>query len=183
MGAQLWYHDAPWYPDPADALKALQARVLAEQYDLHTLLPRMLIDARQSVASVEAEGDEYGLLELYREQVRLVEDYCTRPIPQDPESQIEILRKVMAYGGEGIGNILDVEGVSDARGFPRAQRLTEADVMRLVGTTRPTIRQARDLASMINEELGRGESVCFPFYEGGETDPPAGWYFVGNTID
>ncbi len=183
MGAQLWYHDAPWYPDPADALKALQARVLAEEYDLRTLLPEKLIEARQAVENVEAEGDEYGLLDLYREQLRLVEDYCSRPIPQDPERQIEILRNLMACGGEGIGNVLDVEGVSDVRDFPMSQRLGEADVVRLAGTPRPTIRQARDLAFKINEELRRGESVCFPFYPEGETDPPAGWYFVGNTID
>jgi hypothetical protein len=183
MGATLWHHDAPGHSDPSDALKALQARVLAREYDLHTLLPQRLREARKTVVDVEADGDEYGLLDIYREQVRMLEEFSGRRIPQDPQAQIEILRRIEAYGGEGLGNVLDVEGISDARGYPMAHRLGEEDLMRLVGTTHPTLAQARTAIPPIHTELDRGESVCFAFYEDGESGTPAGWYFVGNTID
>jgi hypothetical protein len=183
MGATLWHHDLPGHPDPSDALKALQARVLAAEYDLHTLLPRRLSEARNTVMDVEADGDEYGLLDIYREQVRMLEEFSGRPIPQDPQAQIEILRRIEAYGGEGLGNVLDVQGISDARGYPMAHRLGEDDLMRLVGTTHPTLARARAAVPPIHTELNRGESVCFAFYEDGDPGPLAGWYFVGNTID
>ena len=64
-----------------------------------------------------------------------------------------------------------------------AHGLGDADLMRLVGMTRPTLAQARAAVPPIHTELNRGESVCFAFYEDGDPGPPAGWYFVGNTID
>ncbi len=39
---------------------------------------------------------------------------------------------------------------------------------------------AEKLLGLIAEQLGRGESVCVPVYEGGK---PSGWWFVGYTID
>jgi hypothetical protein len=180
MGAQLWHHEAPWYPNPADALRALQAQFLAENYNLPLLLPQHLQMARNTVAATKADGDEYGLLNLYEEQVRVLEDLNNRPIPQDPQAQIEILRKIHEDTGQGISNVLDVREVSQERDVFTAQRLSEAEIVRLVGTAGPTLAQAQNSVYKINEELGRGECVCFPVYE---KDEPMGWYFVGNTAD
>lgn len=69
MGAQLWYHAAPWRPDPAEALLELQTRFLAETYDLHSLVQQHVDSAREAVRVTEAEGDEYGLLDAYREEL------------------------------------------------------------------------------------------------------------------
>src|SRR6266851_4121197 len=115
MGAELWYHEAPWHPDPAKALQALQAAFLAEKYDLPTLLPQHLIWARDAVAAGKADGDEYGLVDLYEEQVSLLERLNSQPVPSDPQAQIKILRLVYAYGGQGISNVLDVEGITEKR--------------------------------------------------------------------
>ena len=183
MGAQLWYHETSWHPDPAMALKTFQSRFMAEKYDLSILLPDHLANARGAVAAAEAEGDPYELLEMYQKQVRLLEQLCSQPIPQDFEGQIEILRKISAYSGEGIGNVLDVTGISERRSIHAAQRLRESEVIRLVGTERPTRAQAKKAIYKINEELGRGECVCFPIYDSVEKNRPVGWYFVGNTID
>jgi hypothetical protein len=92
-------------------------------------------------------------------------------------------RNLYRNSGEGIGNILDVTGISDRRDIHVAERLIEEEMARLVGATRPTIAEARHAIGKINDELGRGESVCFPYYEGSDVGQPAGWYFVGNTID
>jgi hypothetical protein len=180
MGAQLWYHEAPWDPDAAAALKALQARFLAKNYDLPALLPQHLDWARQAVAVVEGEGDPYGLLDMYQKKVKVLEQLCREPIPESPEAQIQIVRQISADSGEGIGNVLDVTRVSERRHPQAAQRLSDDETARLVGTAQPTLAQARKAVGKINEELGRGECVCFPVYATGQ---PVGWYFVGNTID
>jgi len=41
---------------------------------------------------------------------------------------------------------------------------------------------ARNAVRKINEELSRGECVCFPVYDKAGKQPVA-WYFVGNTSD
>ena len=180
MGAQLWYHEAPWHSDAGAALNAMQARFLAENYDLPALLPQHLDWARESVAAPEGEGDPYGLLDLYQEKVKLIERLCSEPIPEGAEAQIEIIRQINADSGEGVGNILDVTCVAARRDVHMAQRLSPQETVRLVGAAQPTRAQAGAAVSKINEELGRGESVCFPVYDDGK---PVGWYFVGNTID
>ena len=182
MGAELWYHEAPWHPDPADALQALQACFLAGNYDFPTLLPRHLIWARESVAAAQADGDPYGLVDLYEEKVRLLERFNSLPIPRDAQAQIEILRQIHADSGQGISNVLDVEGISEERDIFTAQRLTDVETVRLVGTERPTVAQARNAITNINVELGRGECVCFPVYDELGRQPVA-WYLVGNTVD
>jgi hypothetical protein len=183
MGAQLWYHEAPWHPQPLTALKTFQARFLAGKYDLSALLPRRLAGAREAVAATQAEGDPYELLETYEEEVRLLERLCSRPIPQDFERQLKILRQISAYSGQGIGNILDVKRISKRRQFDVAQRLSGPELIRLVGTEQPTRAQAKKAIDKINQELGRGECVCFPIYDSREKNQPVGWYFIGNTID
>jgi hypothetical protein len=183
MGAQLWHHVAPWHTDPGEALRELQARFLAESYDLPSLVRDHLGSIREAVRVTEAEGDEYGILGMYRAELAMLEEIASGPLPEVPLQQIELMRKLYMNSGEGIGNILDVEGISELREVNAAERLTEVEVARLVGESYPTLAQARQAVNNINGELGRGESVCFAFYEGGDPGRPAGWYFVGNTID
>jgi len=182
MGAELWYHEAPWDPDPDAALKGLQAHFLAEHYNLPALLPEHLVSAHQAVDATKADGDSYGLLDIYEEQVKLLESLCNQPIPRNPQEQIQILRQVYAIGGQGIGNVLDVTGVTEKREDFTAQRLSDEEMQRLVVSTRPNLAQACQAVDKIHEELQRGQCVCFPFFDA-NTGKPAGWYFVGNTVD
>jgi hypothetical protein len=62
---------------------------------------------------------------------------------------------------------LDVTGVSPRGGVHVAKRLAAAEVRRLCGVELPDLNQARAAVAKINEELGRGESVCFPLYTAG----------------
>jgi hypothetical protein len=183
MGAELWHHRAPWHPNPADALRDLQARFLAAHYNLPALVRRHLRWAREAVECTQAEGDPYELLEFYREEVALLERVARRPLPETPGARVKLLRKVCASSGQGIGNVLDIERVSARRGTNVAQRLPAAELSRLVGSDRPTAAQARAALVKINEELGRGEAVCFLIYAARDRRKAVGWYFVGNTID
>jgi hypothetical protein len=182
MGAQLWVYEAAWHEDPSVALNALQARVLADNYHLAALLPQELLWARQALAAEKEEGDAHGLVDHYEEKVRLLERLNGQPIPQDAHAQIEILRQIYADSGQGMSNILDVKDISDRRGVFTAQRLSQAETLRLVGTDRPTPAQADNAIDNINMELARGECVCFPVYDAA-ANGPVGWYFVGNTVD
>jgi hypothetical protein len=60
MGAELWYHEAPWDANPSEALRALQAQFLAENYNLSNVLPQHLKGARESLAAAQADDDRYG---------------------------------------------------------------------------------------------------------------------------
>ncbi len=184
MGAELWYHLAPWRPDPAEALHDLQVGFLAENYDLPSLVQGHLENAREAVRATEADGDKYGILGFYKEQVEKLEEIAGQPLPQDPLEQIAIVRRVYTGSGQGIGNVLDVERVSDRGGFPIARKLGQDEIRRFCGTDRPTLREARDSVGMIHERLQRGDSVCFPVWADDRQEAePIGWYFVGNTID
>ncbi|WP_254513568.1 hypothetical protein [Anatilimnocola floriformis] len=180
MGAQLWYHEAPWYAKPADALQELQARFLAENYDLAKLLPQHLGWERESIAACREDGDPYDLLEMMEQKLALLEDLCSKPIPNKPAEQIKILQQLNADSGEGIGNVLDLTGVSKKRQMHTATPLSDKELVELVGSTQPDLPQAQKSIYKINGVLERGDCVCFAFYAEGQ---PAGWYFVGNTID
>ena len=132
------------------------------------------------MAAAEAEDDPYGLVDLYQAKVDLLERLCGEPMPDGPDEQVEIVRQISADSGEGVGNVLDVIGVSDERAACNAQRLSDEETARLVGVAQPTRSQALAAVDAINNVLGRGECVCFPIYDHGQ---PVGWYFVGNTID
>lgn len=183
MGAELWHHRAPWHRGPTAALRDLQARFVTAHYNLPAFVRRYLRSAQEAVEFTQAEGDPYGLLEFYREEVALLERVARRPLPETPEARVRLLRKVCASSGQGIGNVLDVERVSARRGINAARRLPGAELSRLVGTDRPTAAQAGAALGKINEELGRGEAVCFPIYAARDRRKAVGWYFVGNTID
>jgi len=183
MGAQLWHHSAPGFTDPNDALRALQGQFLAASYDLPKMVQAELDGTREAVRREEAEGDPYELLDMYRRKLRFIEAVVAEGVPEDTDQRIELVRQLCMDTGEGVGNVLDVKSVSTERGVLTAQVLTDSEVLRLVGMTRPTLHQAKAAIHRINEELGRGEAVCFPIYPEGATQPPVGWYFVGNTID
>jgi len=181
MGAMPWQHLAPWDPAPVVALRKLQAAYLAENYDFPSTIDSHLESARESVRITEEEGDEYGILDIYQADLQYLEDVASRPLPTTPEEQIAVLRQIWASDGEGIGNVLDVKGVTAEGGVHVTRRMTANEVAEILGTPTPTPRAAERLLSKIADDLGRGESVCFPVYD--DNAKPCGWWFAGYTVD
>lgn len=179
MGATLWWHHTSWHPDAAKALDALQTRFVAETYDLQELLSKHIASARAAVAWTE-QDDPYDLLDFYRSHLNSLLRLSEQPIPDNPAGQIEFIREIYSSDGDPVDNVLDVIGLSEQREEFKAQPLSEEEMLRLVGTTRPSRSQTDEAVSEIHNDLGRGDCVCFPFYDG---DDPAGWCFVGNTVD
>jgi len=95
-------------------------------------------------------------------EVRLLQRLCSQPIPQDFERQIEILRKINANTGQGIGHVLDVTDISERRSGDTVRPLRYSEIIRLAGTRQPTREVAHEAIDKVSEELGRGECVCFP---------------------
>jgi hypothetical protein len=58
MGADLWYHQAPWHADPQAALHSLQAEFVVANYDLPEMLSSHLNSARQALALTQSEGEQ-----------------------------------------------------------------------------------------------------------------------------
>ncbi|QEL17597.1 hypothetical protein [Limnoglobus roseus] len=180
MGAQLWYHVGPWRDEPGVSLREVQVAHLRSAFDYPARLAEHLASAREAVRLTEAD-DPYNLLDHYRAEVARFEELAAFPPPATPDDEIARLRMLYKASGEGIGCVLDVTHVNDGGGVHVARRLPVAEVARLCGADRPTAVAAGLAVGRINAELGRGYSVCFPFYD--ESGRPSGWCFVGNTID
>ena len=180
MGAMPYEILAPWSNDPRDALRALQAAFVDENYDLPALIQEHLESSRQAVQSCQEDGDEYGLLGIYQADLDYLESISGQPIPDAAQDRIAIIRKIWESGGEGVGNILDVARVNDEGGVHVARHMPDAEIEQHLGTSKPSTADAKLLLGKIADQLGRGESVCFPVYDAGE---PCGWWIAGYTVD
>ncbi len=175
-----WHELGPPNANPAESLRELQASYFAKNYNLTRLIDEHLKSAREAVRLTEEEGDEYGILDVYKADLEYLEGIAASPLPDDVHQQIAILRKIWESGAQGIGNVLDVENVTDDAGIHIARRMPEEEVVEILGTSKPTQSDAAKLLGLIADELGRGESVCIPVYEG---DRQCGWWFAGYTVD
>lgn len=180
MGAMPWQHLAPWSAQPGDSLRAFQSTFLAENYDVGVVLGRNMASAREALQTGEAGGDEYELADYYRSELTRLEEAAGRPLPEAAADRVALLREV--YGDE-IGNILDVEAVSDVGGVFTCRRLELAEIRELFGVETPTLTQAERALDRVFGALGRGESVCFPVSADGDGSDPIGWFFAGYTLD
>ena len=181
MGAMPWQEMRPWHADPRESLKELQAKYLADHYDLPSLIRQHLDSAKEAVRLTEAEGDPYDILDGYKEELALLERLSTEPLPDDPEARIAIVRQMYENSGEGIGDVLDVQSASDDGGLFVARILETTDLQELFGTPTPTREMAESTLSKLAPPLGRAESVCLPVFSAqGE---PIGWWFAGYSVD
>lgn len=180
MGAMPYENLAPWHDDPREALTSLQSQFLNDNYDLPAVLQEHIDSARQAVQSCKNDGDEYGLLDIYQADLDYLESVTSKPIPDSPAERIMIVRKIWESGGEGVGNILDITNVTDAGGIHVTRRMPDAEVQQHLRTSTPSADDAKHLLGKIADQLGRGESVCFPVYD---SATPCGWWFAGYTVD
>ncbi len=183
MGAMPWQIIGPYDPDPARALRAVQADLFQRMYDLAKLLDDSIASAEDTVRNTETD-DEYGLLETYRESLRQLQDIKRQPLPTDVHEQIKLLRRIETIGYGEIGNVLDIEEVSSTRAPRKVVPLSPHDLQNVFGTMHPTRDDATTKQlGRIYKSLDRAEAVCFPFFEPPPSQAPLGWCFVGYTAD
>jgi hypothetical protein len=182
MGAMLWHHEEPWQSDPATALRRLQAAFFAERYDFQTELERHRQSAEEALRLARNSGDRFGLVAIYSASLKVINDIVANPLPSDPAEQVEVLRRVIeSISPDGFGNILDVTCVNATGGVNVMRALQSADVARIVGSERPTLKEARDSINRVASQLGRGDSVAFAVYD--NANNPISWCFIGLTTD
>ncbi len=180
-GGEPGEYRTEWTDDPAEALAAIQQAEIKSLGDLGDQIRVELESARQAVAATP-EDDPCGLAEHYAEEVEQFEELAAAPLPDSLAGQLTLLWKLYAGTGEGIGNILDVMGVSRQGGPFITRVLSEDDFHRVFGTDRPTKEWRSGMTADFLNSMGRGESVCFPLCEDGET-APAEWCFFGYGVD
>lgn len=182
MGAELWYHEVPWRPDAADALRAFQVEFFRSRYNFADQFRLWANSTRDALKSERESGDRFGLVDTYERSAKVIAQFESTPLPTEPLEQIAVLRRVIeTVSPDGFGNILDVTGVNDKGGTHCTRRLAPDEVRKKVGADRPTLEQSTIAIDRIARELGRCQSACFEYFR--ETTTPAGWFFVGYTLD
>ena len=178
MGATLWHHEVPWQADVAAALRSLQAERFRREYEFAAELEKWRRDAEEALRAERDSGDRFGLVAIYSEQLKTIEEVASTPPPQTAEGQIEALRRVLP---EGYGSVLDVTGVDQRGGVHLMRPLNPEHTAELFGTDRPTLSAIRGSLYALAERMGRGESVALAAYD--ESGTPTHWVFVGYTVD
>ena len=183
MGAELFYHTIAFSSDPRVALELLQAMEI-EGYDLPKMIASNVASSQQAFDDTP-EGDEYGLHDHYKAEVERARLIASDPIPSDFHGRLALVRRLHADTGQGVGNILDVDGIAgnEGSGWSAAKPLAPVEVIAKFGSDKLLCSEARKYAGIANEWLGRGECVCFPLYADAKQDDPVEWCFVGNTVD
>ncbi len=183
MGAQLYYHTTAYTSDPNAALKELQSKAL-DNYDLAEMVASHLASSQQAFEDT-LEDDEYGLHEHYEAELARAKIIASEAIPTDFRGRLDLVRRLHADTGQGVGNILDVDGIADdeGAGWSAAKPLLPNEVVAKFGSDKLVSADARKYAGIANGWLGRGECICFPLYADAGEDQPVEWCFVGNTID
>jgi hypothetical protein len=180
MGATYW--DAVTaYEDAAEqALHRAQVRFFREAgYYIPKLLSQRVRDMAEAVRSCE-EDDPYDLLGFYRDALDQYRQMAARAVPEEPEAQIDLLRRIEEISGDWIGNILDVTGFSQGPEPGSVQPLSPERMEAVFGTGTPTLPEVRKGMAKLADSISRGTAVCFPVYEDRR---PVGWFFAGYSAD
>ncbi len=184
MGADVWEFESPGHEDPDRALEAVQVRVVRRMTgDSHLDLKAMAGDALSAMReSLDAGiGELFGFREQQERALHELESLSAAPMPVDTAGQIDVLRKI--FGAMGLGRasstVLDARGTtpewcSDAS---LCHILGETEVSQYLGTDRPTLADSQKASDDLREQLQRGRSVCWRYYD--ESGSFAGWYFMG----
>lgn len=173
MGAELFYHTTLYTNDPSVALESLQASEL-DGYNLPEVVASNVASSQQ-VFDDTPEGDEYGLHDHYKAELERAKLIASEQIPADFRGRLDLVRRLHADTGQGVGNILDVDGIAgnDGAGWSAAKPLAPVEVIAKFGSEKLLSSKARDYAGIANEWLGRGECVCFPLYARADDSDPA----------
>jgi hypothetical protein len=180
MGATYWEAITAYEDAPEEALRRAQIRFCREAgYDIPKLLARRIEDMIGAVRSCE-EDDPYDLLEFYRDALGQYRQMAARGVPEEPETQIELLRLIEQVSGDSVGNILDMTGFSQGQEAGTVQRLSAERMEEVFGTPSPVLQEVRKGIANLEDSIPRGTAVCFPVYEDRR---PVAWFFAGYSVD
>jgi hypothetical protein len=105
---------------------------------------------------------------------------AARGVPEEPESQIDLLRLIEQISGDWVGNILDMTGFSEGQEVGTVQRLSPERMEEVFGTATPALQEVRKGIANLADSIPRGTAVCFPVYDDHQ---PVSWFFAGYSAD
>jgi hypothetical protein len=149
MGAEPYYYFVPYQPDIAAALHALRQR--------------------------EFEAGRYNPAMPFPSE-------CFPLGPDSPAPGRQHMSIEAAFeeaDADGTRSILDITSISDTPDYGVAVRVSDADLVGLYGTPRPSRAQiGRGMPFF--DDIERGQAIYFVIYEG---DVPAEIFFAGYSYD
>ena len=177
MAQTAWACLSGWHEDPAHAFTAMQHFIA--QHDKHKgdfRTQQQRVDHLQAALS-KLQVESNPVAEIFRDQLadQLVE-VLARPRPVDPDDFLDWLRWLNAPGGTR--SVIDLLGVSQVPKAGHAAPLTDAELTKVFGTTKPTQQQVEPLASVLLNLRPAGHGTYIVVYA---DDEPAGYYFTGVT--
>ena len=181
MGAMLYSNFTEYTDDPADALLAIQARLVDETYDVENVVAQQIASVRDALSNTP-DDDEYGVGDQYRQELEFLEGLATKPLPENEVREVSYIRAAFKFDECGLGNILDIRDIGDTQGAFVAAPVPQSRIDELLDGGKPTRKNSALLISSLNEILGRGECLFFPVYSDDALNPTE-WCFVGNTVD
>ncbi|MEZ6125143.1 MAG: hypothetical protein R3C49_18505 [Planctomycetaceae bacterium] len=168
--------------DPAVALQ--QCRVdhfQSLQLDLRATLCRLAESQENALEACRKAGDEYGLADHYATEAKHFRRLSMSKLPDSAEEQLEIFAAAVGRSsGEGCGNIFDFRGVTDDEQEFCFRLLTEPEIWELCGTDFPQVADIPTVVEVMWPDMHRAHGVCLRIFA---ADVPAGWCFIGATID
>jgi hypothetical protein len=180
MGATYWEVTTAYEDATEQALRKAQIRFFREAgYDIPRLLAQRVRDMTEAVRSCE-EDDSYDLLGFYRDALDQYRQMAARGVPEEPEAQIDLLRRIEEISGDWVGNILDMRSFSQDQEPGSVGRLSPERMEEVFGTATPALQEVRKGMAKLADSIPRGTAVCFPAYEDGR---PVAWFFAGYSAD
>lgn len=180
MGARYWEAVTPYEEVVERALRQAQIHFFREAgYDVPQRLAERVESMTRAVHACE-QDDPYGLLDFYRDALDQYRQMAANEVPEDPGTQIDLLRRIEEVSGNWVGNILDMKGLCQGYEEGKVRRLTAERIEEAFGTASPSLHEVREGMGGLAGSISRGTAVCFPVYEDGR---PVAWFFAGYSAD
>jgi hypothetical protein len=159
MGASGWRYTTPYDSDIEAALLRLQEDVF-ERGDYY----KPWEERRSYRDSILAKPLD-KLEDHERRYLRALKNFPIRDENFVPSSIRDLLRN---NAESGTHSILDIFGIADEPTFGAATPVPAEELVRVFGTTQPTVEQVESVPSDIGEDLERWHSVYFIVYKDGQ---------------
>jgi hypothetical protein len=159
MGATGWSYKTPYDSDIEAALLRLQEDVFerGDYYEPWEEIQRY----RDSILAKPLDQVE----DHERQYLKALKNF---PIPDEnfvPSS----IQELLEHNAEsGTHSILDIFGIADEGTFGAATPVPYEELLRVFGTTQPTVDQVESVPSDIGENLERWQAVYFIAYKDGQ---------------
>lgn len=181
MGASEWSYFVPYQVDIQKALDDLRIQVYADVVKQYPTRSQKLVELQKELDEVEDSMASEEIREFLQMDIQRQIEAIRAFFPSNTfEQQIQALRLIADWDGDGFGNILDVAQISDNAGFGVAAPLSTQELMRIFDTVQPTREMIENHRFEVTDYRRRGMGSYVVVFEKGE---PTEIFFGGFSGD